>query len=368
MIVKGIYDMGISTIMDVSFTGGRWNMFDFDPNPLIRQSFWSLFFGYFFHFSMQYGIDQEMLQRFQSAKTRRSAQIAILLNIPGVLLLFLICCFTGIILYASYENCDPLSDPSKITNTNQLLPYYVADRLRVLNGAIGLFFAAILSGGLSSISSCFNSLATILWIDLLKNFSFFNSLSDSRSTFVTKILVVLCGALATSLALYFTTTTGNIIQISGALNGAIAAPLVGLFALSAIFESSNLLGACVGTISGLLIGLWLSIGQTLMKPEYVKLKVGIDCYLNETIGSMLLNKTNLKYNTKTALNLSSFNKIYSISYMHLAIIPVIVTILVGLLVSLSTGGLKQRVEKKLLLFRKLDDTIDDIELNNSVKF
>lgn len=46
VITKGIIDVGgISNLFDINYFGGRLNFFNFDPNPLVRQSFWSLTIG-----------------------------------------------------------------------------------------------------------------------------------------------------------------------------------------------------------------------------------------------------------------------------------------------------------------------------------
>ena len=60
------------------------------------------------------------------------------------------------------------SSVTSVTNPNQLLTYFVTDKLKSLNGMAGLFLATILSGSLSSISSCLNSLAAIVLEDFLK--------------------------------------------------------------------------------------------------------------------------------------------------------------------------------------------------------
>lgn len=43
IIFKGTYDIGgFENMWNINKDGGRLNFFDFDPNPMIRQSFWSL--------------------------------------------------------------------------------------------------------------------------------------------------------------------------------------------------------------------------------------------------------------------------------------------------------------------------------------
>ena len=46
VIIKGIYDVnGFEEMWKINKQGGRLNLFNFDPNPLVRQSFWSLTIG-----------------------------------------------------------------------------------------------------------------------------------------------------------------------------------------------------------------------------------------------------------------------------------------------------------------------------------
>ena len=46
VIVKGTSDVGgFGNLVDINSEGGRLNFFNFDPNPFVRQSFWSLVIG-----------------------------------------------------------------------------------------------------------------------------------------------------------------------------------------------------------------------------------------------------------------------------------------------------------------------------------
>ena len=246
VITVGINEIGgVNKLWEINSQGGRLNFFDFDPNPFIRQSFWPLIFGMIVHFSMSYCLDQrmslkfyfllnniflllifqfnnlEMVQRFSAAKNVKVAQVAMLLNVPGIFFLVSLCCFAGLVLYATYSTCDPMSSSNTtgVKNPNQLLTFFVTDKLKNLNGMVGLFLATILSGSLSSISSCLNSLAAIVLEDFLKRFRFFRELSDARITFTAKIVVVIAGCLCTALALLVSNLGGNLVQISSTLNG-----------------------------------------------------------------------------------------------------------------------------------------------------
>jgi sodium-coupled monocarboxylate transporter 8/12 len=161
-----------------------------------------------------------MVQRFSSAKNVKTAQVALLLNVPGIFLLMNLCCFSGLVLFSTYADCDPLTMPNAIIqNSNQLLPYFVIDRLKSLNGAAGLILAAIFAGSLSSVSSTLNSSSAILWADFLKRFKFFSNLNDNKATITTKILFLFCGIIATGLAFLVSTIGGNLVTMNFSLNG-----------------------------------------------------------------------------------------------------------------------------------------------------
>ena len=376
VIFYGTYSIGgFQVLWQISELGGRINFFEFDTNLFIRQSTWALIIGNFSQFCMQYCIDQQMVQRFLAAKSKRTAQIALLMNIPGIIILLGICCFTGLVIFANYSQCDPLSN-RQIKHPNQIVPYFVSEKLHAISGTSGLFLAAVLAAALSSVSSTLNSLASILWEDLLKRWSFFETLNDSKSTITTKILVILCGTLCTSLALLFVNAPSNIIQISGMINGAFTAPIIGLFILSSIFSFANIYGACIGTIAGLCVSIWLSFGTYLAKPKYPKLGVSRECCnSNATIacnGSYFIENSTLLFTQnkylKEASNLIGFQKVYSISYHWYSLIPIIVTVFFGILISLATKGYKKRVARKYMLFNVQNNCKNMVEIEENIEF
>ena len=365
VITKGTVDIGgFNALIEINRAGGRLELFNFDPNPFVRQTFWSLFFGMIVYFSMSYCIDQQMVQRFSSAKNVRVAQAALLLNVPGIFFLMNLCCFAGLVVYATYKNCDPLTKPDAvIRNSNQLLPYFVIDKLTSLKGAAGLFLSAIFAASLSSVSSTLNSSSAILWQDFLKLFKHFKAYNDNKSTLTTKLLVLVCGVIATDIAFLVATIGGNLVQMNFSLNGSFNAPIIGVFILASIFPFTNKYGAASGLIAGFGVGIWLSIGAYLTKPVYKKLAVSItDCIIN--------NKSNLSFESRAsgeALNVSGFEKIYSVSYLWFASIGALVTIIVGLIVSIMTGCNKKEFDQRYMLFsgcvKRKTEANESIELN-----
>ncbi len=94
-------------------------------------------------------IDQQMVQRFLSAKSKKTAQVSLILNTPLLFLIISLCCFIGLILYANFFKCDPLTDKS-ITNPNQLVTFYVIKNLKDLPGFSGLFLGSLFCGNSKS--------------------------------------------------------------------------------------------------------------------------------------------------------------------------------------------------------------------------
>lgn len=354
IVIKGIYDLhGFGNLWTINRQGGRLDLFDFNPDPFVRQTFWSITFGWTFYTSITFCFDQQMIQRFQASRTKRIAQRALILNMPLMFLIVSLCCLVGLIIYATYFGCDPLTNPyDRIMNPNQLVGYYVLNNLNVLPGITGLFLGSIFCGSLSSVSSYLNSQAAIIWEDFLKLFSYFKSFDDTKSLRANKIIVFVCGLLSTGLAFLISTLGGNLVQISTGLNGAFNAPIIGLFLLGLFVSITTPIGAITGTVCGFLFGLWITIGAYVSKPYYPKLNVSTAMCSNETVRTafnLLLNETSIKSNSE----LTGFNKIYSLSYMLYTPFGVLVTVVVGVLVSLLTNGLKLKIKDKSFLYADL---------------
>jgi sodium-coupled monocarboxylate transporter 8/12 len=319
--------------------------------------------------SMSYALDQQLIQRFTAAKSRRTAQTALLLNIPGVILLISLCCFTGLVLYANFSDCDPLSPEvnqyTGVKNPNQLLPYFVMLKFNTIKFIPGLFLSSIFCASLSSVSSALNSMSACIWRDYLMRFAYFQDANDAKSSVTTKVTALVCGFICTGLGFLISRSDSNLIQISSTINGSLQAPIIGLFLLASLFRFVNVYGLFAGALSGFALGFWLSLGQFLTKPYYPKLSlVTTGCKFNETMPH-----ENLFRNSSTINELTGFNKIYSLSYMWLSPVGVLTTLVVGLVVSVITNFFveKRFVDDSFLIYKQFKkkpkpDELVDAEL------
>ena len=56
-------------------------------------------------------------------------------------------CFSGLVAFASYEGCDPLK-AGLIKKKDEIIPYFVMDKLGHLVGLPGVFLACLFAGAL----------------------------------------------------------------------------------------------------------------------------------------------------------------------------------------------------------------------------
>lgn len=309
---------------------------------------------------MPYCIDQQMLQRFSAAKTKKTAQLALLLNIPGIFILTAMCFFTGLVIYASFSKCDPLNPLSEsgVKNPNQLIPYFVMLKFSNIIFIPGLFLSSIFCASLSTISSVLNSMSACIWRDYLMRIARFKAINSRYSSKLTKLIALVCGLGCTAIGFLFGLTDSNLIQISLTINGALQAPIIGIFFFSSLFPFVNIYGLFSGAISGFAICFWLALGQFITKPKYPKLEFSISgCSSLNATTSILLTPRGEIYS-------AGFNKVYSISYMWLSTIGVCTVMIVGLLVSVVTNCFiknKRKIDDSLILYKFKRVISDDYE-------
>jgi hypothetical protein len=68
-------------------------------------------------------------------------------NIPVITVLFSLSWVAGMVIFASYAECDPLS-LGYISKIDEIVPFYVEDKFVFLPGLLGLFMATLFNGAL----------------------------------------------------------------------------------------------------------------------------------------------------------------------------------------------------------------------------
>ena len=74
LIVGAVELGGFTNIFDIAKKGQRSKVFDFNPDPRIRNTFWTLAIGGAFTAMPVWTVSQTAVQRFLSAKSLKTAQ------------------------------------------------------------------------------------------------------------------------------------------------------------------------------------------------------------------------------------------------------------------------------------------------------
>ena len=177
------------------------------------------------------------MQRFLATKSLKEAQEAVLINIPVFIFIAVICSLDGLVIFAVYHECD-LAKEKKVTRNDQILPFFVVDKLGYLTGVPGLFIASLFSGSLSTVSSGINSLTAIALEDIIKNVK--SDIPDSKATFLSKIMGVIYGIIVILVAVGLGyAKVPLLIQLTASLFNITAGPLLGLFTLGMLSKRAN---------------------------------------------------------------------------------------------------------------------------------
>lgn len=257
VVGQGFFDdKGFIEPFRIANEQGRLKLFDFAFNPYRNDTVWTIFFGTLVSWCGCYCISQTEVQRFCSTKSPSHAKRTLYWNLPPVLCIALLAIWCGIVIFARYFDCDPVS-MGIIKRNDQLMPYYVMETMSSVPGIPGLFTACVFSGALSTLSSGFNSLAAVTWDDMLKDR--LTGVSDKSVSHITKGIAAGYGVISLCLA-FVVGRLGTVLQASIALSGAIRGPLFALFCLGMFFPFVNKRGALTGISLGILCSLFMAIG------------------------------------------------------------------------------------------------------------
>ena len=262
--VLGVIEVGSFTeVYARAFEGGRINFNNFQLDPTVRHSFWSLVIGGVFIYCSLFGVNQTQVQRLLTVKSLKEAQLATFIAWPITSFLSLCCVITGVVMYAYFKDCDPvMSNTTAIIRSDQLLPYFMLKVMGSIPGLPGLFIAGVFSGSLSSVSSFVNSLAAVTLEDFLKPVLRRRGVSwhEEKEAFVTKIIAIFFGLVCLLLTVVAEQMTG-ILEASLTIFGVIGGPLLGLFTLGMMSKRCSAKAALCAFLVSLSLAFWIGFGS-----------------------------------------------------------------------------------------------------------
>ncbi|XP_069946548.1 sodium-dependent multivitamin transporter-like [Cherax quadricarinatus] len=345
VIIKGLIDMGsFQRVWEISVQHDRAGpqIFTYGYDPMERHTVVNIVMSAILGTISQYSCSQTTIQRYVSMKSLTHAYMSIFMVIPVSFLLISLTMITGLVMFATYEGCDPLA-AGLITSKDQILPFYVMDSLSSVPGLPGLFVACIFSGALSTISSGVNSQAAVTWEDAFSNIPMFAKLTSTRQALFTKFLALGYGFLAVGLA-FLAGNLGGILQAAIAVTSSVDGPLLAVFIMALFMPFTNSKGACSALVVGTAVALSFSFGATILgiTPEILPTSTDA-CPANLTIplpsDTHPVRVSDLQYP----------QKIFGLSYTQLGSLGLVVGLVVGVLVSFLTGKSGgRRVERSMI--------------------
>lgn len=249
---------GFSQVIASGQLNDKFSLGSFSFN-LTDSTFWVvLVYGIFINLQ-NFGADQNYIQRYLTSKSmadaQRSAFWGAMLYIP-VSLMFL---FIGTALFVLYQS-GAATLPESLQYADQadrIFPYFIAHELPP--GITGLLIASIFAAGMSTISTSYNSSATILLTDFYEKYIFENPPEKKKlmALYLSSIGIGIAGMLVALLMI----NTKSVLDSWWKLASIFSGGILGLFMLGIFSQLQNSKAAMVGVISGLLLITWMTLSN-----------------------------------------------------------------------------------------------------------
>ncbi len=276
---------GPAQIFEIGQAHHKFSLGSFGPS-LTESTFWiMILYGLFINLQ-NYGIDQNYIQRYMTTSTdreaKRSALFGSLLYIPVSLLFF----FIGTALFAYYQ-AKPELLPDYLQNpaaADKVFPFFIVNGLP--KGITGLLIASVFAAGMSTISTSVNGTATIILTDYYKRL-FPGKANDKNSMRVLYGSSLVFGLAGVGVAL-------ALISVKSALDAwwmlasIFSGGMLGLFLLGYIARKVSNPCAIAGTVSGVLVILWLSLSPLYFTGEMLKFRSNLHANLTIVIGTSVI--------------------------------------------------------------------------------
>ncbi|XP_077283953.1 sodium-coupled monocarboxylate transporter 1 [Arctopsyche grandis] len=358
IIIQCAYEVGGPVNMfTIPAERGRLKFFDFKWDLNVRVDTMSAWVGQMFMSLSLYGCQQNFVQRYCSMKSEKKVRKTLLWNIPMITVLFSLSWIVGMGIYSIYSSCDPLT-AGYTKKMDEILPFFMEDKFSYFPGVMGLFMGSLFNGALSISVSQLNSLATVTWEDFLSQAPAFKNLKDRQQLTIIKILGAVYGIIIMGISFGVGLLSG-VIESNMLMTSATSGPLLGVFVLAMLIPCATKKGAIAGMVTSHVITMWITVGHLMYDQTQVEtLPLSISGCTNTTFSAHIMKPGQqwplpsppLEVNINTTHFLDHFNHLdtttinpldtnplkplYLMTYMYYAMIGTLITVVVGVVVSL----------------------------------
>ena len=225
---------------------GKLNPINTDLDFSIAPTIWAGVLAMtLFHITV-YGANQMMVQRALAAKNIGDAKKSYLLMGFVAFFIYFLFFFIGALLFVHFKG-EPFEQPNEII--------LVFARSLALPGLMGILAAAVLSASMSSLSSAFNSLATISVTDMYREF-FNKTASEKHYLNASRLFTVFWGLMVIPMAFAFITSKGSILETLTAVGSYFVGAKLAMFGMGFFSKHTTQRGLLVGVAAGF-IGIYI---------------------------------------------------------------------------------------------------------------
>lgn len=271
LLILGIVlsQVKFSTIVSTGWQEHKFSLGSFRPD-FFQSSFWVVFLYGFFINLTNFGIDQNYIQRYHTARNTQDASRSIWLCVVYYLPVSMLFFFIGTALYVYYQQ-----QPELILELKQqvalekgldfkvlqpadygdkVLPFFI--KTQIPTGFLGLLMAALLSAAMSTMSSGMNSSATVFLQDIYQRY-FNPQASPEQQLRVLRIATIVMGCLGMAFGLGMIGVK-SLLDAWWKMAGLFASGMLGLFLLGFLNKRVGEQAAKIAAILGLVLIFWLS--------------------------------------------------------------------------------------------------------------
>ncbi|XP_073986239.1 sodium-coupled monocarboxylate transporter 1-like [Rhodnius prolixus] len=373
IIVLSIVHLGgLNNAVQIASEGGRLQFFNFDPSCFARFSSWTLWISGFTISLQNICTNPAVVQRCLTLPNYSKMKIIIFSSAAAYFTIFVACTILGLLMYASYHDCDPLLS-GQLNNADDLLTYHVLNIGRHVPGLSGLFLAGILSAALSSLSTILNTLSGIIMEDFIKKVIPFTITEEQNSLYL-KSVVILVGLLVNG-GIFSLSSSGGIMHMSVTMVSLVGGLIVFIFSFGLFIREANTKGVIIGAVSGCLITLWMSLGNMWSvaagKITYTTKIVSIEGCLANVSDILPVNNSSMTVGSPDdtpVIFAEDVPYLYRISFNLFILIGIIVSFSFGIFTVLCTKS--EEVKNENLLIKQIRRTKppENIAMSTNLRF
>jgi solute:Na+ symporter, SSS family len=280
---------GLSQFIEVATEHNKFSLGSLGTS-LTESTFWVVFIYGIFINMQNYGIDQNFVQRYMSAKNEKQAISSALggglLYVPVSLLFFVI--GTGLFVYFRvFPDLLPAEFLEK-GMSDGVFPFFIINVLPV--GLTGLLIASIFAAGMSTISTSLNSSATVILNDFYSKFKKETNEKASVSVlYISSAVISLLGILISFLLIQ----VESALDIWWTLAGIFSGGMLGIFLLGFFSKRTGNTAAIIGVAVGFLVISWMSLSPKYFTGFLEKFQNPLHNYMTIVIGTLVIFFTGL---------------------------------------------------------------------------